>query len=412
MKSLAAVDCPHKGKSMHRYLEYILTKVVCWKRKKAIPHGSGKGFLVLIRYPLGDTMTVLPLLRELKRSFPATEITAVCAPSNKNLLAASPCIDRLLVYDDRAQKSYCRVNLRRTWDFAREYLWQTDIGAAIVPTTCMPSMVDAWLAFFSGASRRFSYTERTNKTNHRQYMGAYDALFTKILEAHGEAHEVERNLMLVSAAGGSVADTGMPVWLTEEDERCVDDLLAAANLPLDTRRVIVNLSTSHPSKDWPVERYVSVCRTLSARYPLSLLLVGAGKSAEKYAKTFCREVSAYNFIGRTTIRQTLALMKRADFYLGGDTGPAHFAAACGLRGVVIYKVGADIQNMEQNYPVRLYPWQSDLTMLQPENVLPGCEQGCLHTVPHCILQVTEEQVLRAMQDSIGIADKMKSVRLT
>ncbi len=386
---------------MHRYLEYLLTSSVCWWRKKRIPHTDGTGILVIMRHPLGDTMTELPLLRELRQSFPTAKITVVCDRSNENILEASPCIDALLVYEHRASRHYFRTNLHRTWDFARTYLWQKHIGLAIVPSTCMSDLVDGWLALFSGAVRRFAYTEKTNTHNHHQYMGAYDALFTQPLKAEGAAHEVERNLSLVRSVGGTVENTSVPVWFHEEDERFAEDMLESAGITSERRRVIVNLSTSQPSKDWPVERYVSVCRALSAQYPLTYLLIGAGSRAAAYAEAFCKEIDAYDFTGKTTIRQTLALMKHTEFYLGGDTGPAHFAAACGLHGVVIYKVGKDIGNMDQNFPVRLYPWQSELTVLQPEYVLPGCEQGCYQEAPHCILQVTEAQVLKAMQEQLS-----------
>ena len=43
-----------------------------------------------------------------------------------------------------------------------------------------------------------------------------------------------------------------------------------------------------------------------------------------------------NLCGRLSIRETAAVMKHADVYLGHDSGPMHLAAAAGVPCVGIY----------------------------------------------------------------------------
>lgn len=379
---------------MNRYLEYMYLALARQKAKD-IPKEPGDAILLICRHPLGDTVTELPLIRGLEETFPERRLVVVCDKLNYNMLEASPCIDKLLVYEHRAEKSYFKTNLKRSYAFAKEHLHQEGITLAIAPSTSMPALIDAQLAMFSGAAERITYTETLNEGLHHEYMGGYDACFTKVLQDPGPIHEVEANLAILSDLGGDASNQEVPLWITDEDEARAEELFQ--ELPKgDTRYIAVNMSTSIRSKDWPVERYIGVCKRLQERYGVTCLLIGAGDTAETYAKTFLRSVPAGNFVNRTTVRELIALLGRCDFYLGGDTGPTHMAAACGLRGVAIYKMGRDIKSRTENFAARLYPWGRRIAPLQPEHALPGCEAGCCHKEPHCILQVTEDTVFEEM----------------
>ena len=43
-----------------------------------------------------------------------------------------------------------------------------------------------------------------------------------------------------------------------------------------------------------------------------------------------------------------------------------------------------------------YPWQSCITILHPDNYLPGCEYGCNSKDQHCIKQVSVDAVYEAL----------------
>ncbi len=379
---------------MNRYLEYVYLALARQKAKR-IRRAEGDGILIICRHPLGDTVTELPLIRGLKETFPHRRLVVVCSKLNYNMLEASPCIDKLFLYDDRAEKHYFKANLKRTFAFAKEHLWQEGITLAIAPSTCMPALIDAQLALFSGAAERITYPEELNEGLHREYMGSYDACFTKVLPDPGLIHEVEANLAILKTLGGDASNKEVPLWITEEDRARAEELFQ--ELPKgDVRYIAVNMSTSIRSKDWPVERYISVCKRLQERYKVAYLLIGAGDTAAAYAKTFLESIPAANFVNRTTVRELIAVLIKCDFYLGGDTGPMHMAAAYGLRGVTIYKVAGDIQSRPEDGTTRLYPWGRRIAFLQPEHALPGCEKGCFYDEPHCILQVSEDAFFEAM----------------
>lgn len=388
---------------MNKYLAYLLAVRV--RKYKKPPKASAlkkeKGILLICRHPLGDTVTESPLLYGLRKAYPNYWITLVCSKENFNLLECCPYADEVIPYSSKTNKSFLKENLKRTYQFAEEYFACRKYELALIPSSCMPALIEAWLVHFSGAERRVTYSEKFNTIMHKEYMGAYDAYFTDSLFDDQLKHEVERNLDLLKVLGLNAENESLELWTNESDQERVRSLFREEDISEEILRVIVNLSTSAKSKDWPVENYIEVCAKLNRKYSLEYILIGAGETAEEYANIFKEHIhNVHDFVGVTTIRQTIEIMRHADMYLGGDTGPMHFAAACKLGGVAIYKVAKNIDNKAENFASRLYPWQADIKVVQPAQALAGCEHGCNLGIAHCIKSITVNEVLEKMEKSI------------
>ena len=384
---------------MNRYVEYLLNTYIYYKERNMSYGGGGlkkKSILLICRHALGDTIVETPLIRAVRQQYPKHYIMMICAPENYNLVERCPYVDEIIPYSAKVKGNYHRSHLRQIRQLAREYYADKDFDLAIISSTCMPSLIEGWLAYLSHAKRRVTFTERLNADIHREYMGAYDRFFTDVLDSMGEVHEVENNNAMLAHLGIEVTDDSYELWTDEKDAQVVDELWQKKQVDDEKIKVIVNLSTSGKSKDWPVERYIEVCRAVREKYDVEYILIGAGKSAKEYGEVFLKQILAHDFINITTIRQTAEIMKRADMYLGGDTGPLHIAAAAKLRGVAIYKTAKDT-NIIYNYVKRLYPWKADIKILQPQKALPGCkDNGCNEKNAHCIMQVKEVDVYDAL----------------
>lgn len=107
-----------------------------------------------------------------------------------------------------------------------------------------------------------------------------------------------------------------------------------------TRPVIgLHCSATTPSKRWPAENFGRVILELKQQFP-GLVVISFGVNAERPdADTVCRMGSHVRWvdgIGRLTIRQSLALLKRCDLVISGDTGIMHLAAAVGTKTLSIF----------------------------------------------------------------------------
>lgn len=350
---------------------------------------------------IGDMVYTIPFLRGLRHNYPEHKITLVCHPSVKNMIELSPYFDELLTFDNRVYRKRFLTHIKRSYAFIKEYLWGRNYDLAILPnfedTGSWPEM---FMALFSGARQRVAYAEDTYSEKKEAFFGFHDMFFTKLCHRVC-THEVESTLNLLGFMGMPYTDDSLELWTDKHDQMVIDKLFAEHGLCSkfqqgQTVNIIVNLSTSNKSKDWAVEKYIEVCKKLQEKYALQFLLIGAGDTAVEYAEQFITAVpEAHNFANMTTIRQTIEIIRRSQIYLGGDTGPMHFAAVYGLSGVAIYKNSKHIQKEHKNYEWYA-PWKSKILIVQPEQNLPGCEYECGKD-GHCINQVTTQQVCDALE---------------
>ena len=131
--------------------------------------------------------------------------------------------------------------------------------------------------------------------------------------------------------------------------------------------------------------------------PLQILLLGAGLDAEKKGELFCSCVpDTMNLINKTTLRESVEALKTCDCYLGGDTGLMHIAAALKMRGVALFVNRLEWRKDGIDTPDRFGPWKSEMSILQPNAPLPGCEHGCNCTDAHCIRAISVGEVQKQL----------------
>jgi len=116
--------------------------------------------------------------------------------------------------------------------------------------------------------------------------------------------------------------------------------LAGRDLPR-LRLVLINANASDmlPQRRWMPERFVELIRRiLAANDDVFVLLTGARDErpeAEALAAQ-CASNRCIAFAGHTELTDLPALYAQAAVMVSNDSGPAHFAAACGLPTIVLF----------------------------------------------------------------------------
>lgn len=392
---------------MNKHVEAMIARLVYIGGKLfRLDRGKGTENRILVVRPdaIGDMVLTIPFLRELRRNRPKSHIALVCNPGVYDLVELCPYVDEFLFFDKRARRHKFFVNLARSIRFAWEHGRKGRYGIAISPSYANPdTYADAWICFLSGIPRRISYSEELDPEKHAYYMGNHDIYFTELDRGREIRHEAEAPLGLLRHMGMSVEKDAPELWTEAADEEAARALLEEGSSLEGGRspvRILVCLSSSNKTKDWPVEHFAETCRRILRVCDAEIILIGADRESREYGEAFCRELPmARNLIGKTTLRQTAAVMRMSDMYLGGDTGPMHMAAACGLCGAAVYKTAKDLPFLVNNPAKWFAPWKADIAVCQPEKALPGCEMGC-GKEQHCIRLVTVEEVYQVMLEKI------------
>lgn len=167
-------------------------------------------------------------------------------------------------------------------------------------------------------------------------------------------------------------------------------------------RVAIFLSAGSKNREWGVDNYCELVTLLHSLCRMDFVLLGAGANTEAYGIELESKLGfpVRNLIGKTTLRETIAVLQKCDLYIGGDTGPMHMAAACGLKGVAISKHAKNADKSNASSKERFGPWLSKIQFIQPEHSLPGCNNGCNKLYPHCIKLINADYVCKEVFKNI------------
>ena len=390
------------------FLKYIIVliiqfigKLLCVKKSKYLDSDSIRSILVVRLDEIGDVVMISPLLHELRNSYPEANISLIVKPQVYNLVELCPYVNKIYIYErDVGILSYL-TNIKKTYLFAKEYLWKENFDLAIVPRWDIDFYFASYVAFFSGSRRRIAYSEKISIKKSVINKG-FDGFFTDVICNSKLMHEVKRNLYILEYLGGNISESNLEVWTSIEDKEWTENFLLEEKIIADNIKIAIFLSAGRKNKEWDVHNFIAVANRLAKLKKLEFILLGGGENTEKYGEIFvdgCEGIS-YNCIGKTTIRQTIEILKKCDFYFGGDTGPIHLAAACNMQGIGLFLNHVETSADGLDTPERFGPWKSDIMIIQPRKNLDGCEYGCMKPYAHCINEITIEEVYNKLSDLV------------
>lgn len=210
----------------------------------------------------------------------------------------------------------------------------------------------------------------------------YDAKFAGSAE-----HVVEQYRALAEAVIGS----RLPAVTPDFPHDAEAEASIADRFPPDERIVILNPGAGWAAKQWPAERYGQVAKTLAEEGFTPVINHGPGEENLALAAQTASQGSVVAI--SSTISELIALTRRAQLFIGGDTGPMHLAAA--LRVPVVALFGP-------TDPARNGPFATRSEVLRHA----ASRTSLSHTsVPDPgLLQISAEQVLQAARRLLQVAN--------
>ena len=107
--------------------------------------------------------------------------------------------------------------------------------------------------------------------------------------------------------------------------------------------MLINPGAARADKRWPAESFRAVARRIADESDVRVVVVwGPGEEAD--ARAIVAGATGAFVAPPTTLRDLIALARRAALMIAGDTGPLHLAAAVGTRCVGLYGPTAGVRN--------------------------------------------------------------------
>lgn len=273
------------------------------------PLNTGNIRKILVRSTnwIGDAVMTTPALDALRAAFPGAEIVLVANPVVSELLTPHPCRDRVIVYDKKGPHRGVRGLLRFSASLAKEHfdlaiLLQHAIEAAI-------------MAMLAGIGKRAGFG-----TDARSMLLTHCVPMNRNIR---KIHHAMRDLYLLEKLGIPAVNNGLSLFCSDQEKEWARKTLGSDGW------VAINPGAAFGSaKRWYPERFAAVADALAAKYDFRVLLVGgAGETQLGTRIDETMKSRPLNLIGKTSLRQMMALLEAMDLVVTNDSGPMHVAAA-------------------------------------------------------------------------------------
>ena len=371
---------------------------------------SGVENILIVRLDvIGDMVLTSGFIREVRANFPNARITLVVSPLVFPIVEFCPYVNEVLTFDRNSLAGTFCDSLERVAVFCKEHLWQKKFSVAFSPQCGgydFPNLLMLWL---SGARERIGYG-MINRTD-----GMNEFLLSKpLIRSDNIIAQVEKHFHVLTAVGLKVNQTHMELFYGAEELQHAKELLE--DLPPSCKKILIGISAGAAGRKYPVEKYLIALKNLAKKNFVFVITGGKTESEDAaYLEKNLPSGKVLNLVGKTTLRETEAVISLMDFYIGNDSGVMHMAAAAKVPVLAIYREAVDRQNVS---PMRLSeflnfpPWQTKSVILRPKHPLGECATlppiygHCHHeNESHCITQITPQEIVTGFNKLCKMAEK-------
>ncbi len=281
----------------------------------------------------GDIVLTTPLFKALKKRFPESKLAVLTTPPGYELLRDIKEIDSIIPYDKRGIGITGFIKLMRR-------LRSDSFDLCISPHR---SSRTALMVFATGAPLRIGFSD-----------ASLPFLYNKRVFWDKSLHEVERVLSLLvpfspspqspPVKGGEIKEYPSPLAGEGQGEGGFDKapyleispdvwkkakkIFEDAGITSNDTVIGIAPGSVWATKRWTAEGYALVVDRLADRYDAKVLLIGSASERDTGNEILSRvRHKPVDLIGKTSLRELIAIIDRCRLLIGNDSAPGHVAAA-------------------------------------------------------------------------------------
>lgn len=321
---------------------------------------------------IGDVIHALPVSYALHQKYPNAHITWVVEQTAYEIIKHNPCVDEVILFPKKAFKTlkgfrqnfkpFYRLLHRRKYDISID-LQGLFKSLAVVLT--------------ANAEKKIGYVDMREGSN----------LISKAIKGDNyNGHIVDRYLDTVKYLGCDTDNVIFPLKNTAGEISYVNTLLNAGEINDNTPFIIFAVGTNWVNKCWPTENFAALSDLLF-KQRLKTVLIGFGENDEQKSAEIIQHSQSdniVNLVGKTSLMQTAALIKKAKAVVGGDTGNLHLAAALNIPAIMM---------MGPTDPNRNGPYKQMHNVIPAGHDCDGCWKRICKKNIDCLSSITPDTVL-------------------
>lgn len=341
-------------------------------------------FLIIRLSSIGDIVHALPAASALARTFPDAEVDWVVEARYAALLEGNPWVKRVVKLDTLGWRN----NLSSS-----AVIEKVARGVALLRETNYDATVDfqgliksAIISKLSRSQRRVGFAENWLREP------AAGIFYDERVTPHHRRHIIEINFSLVEHLGArnpGPAEWEFPLPRTQPDDATIEKQLAHFGAK---EFMVMNPGGGWQSKRWAPRQYAELIRRLEPIFGGKILLTGSPEEEGLIQEILNLANSQRAHYLPSTLVQLIALVRHAQLFLSGDTGPMHLAAAVRTPIVALFGTTDPLNTPERNGPFV----QADIALSNGGPLSSSRDSK----VPHYIEGVTTDAVLTAVRERL------------
>ncbi len=296
---------------------------------------TGKRVLIIKPSSLGDVVHTLPVAHAIKRHYPSCYLGWVVQDPLRAVIDNDPSIDEVIpisipsTSDPNAGKGAFlkafKATLTTIWELRREFRSNPydvvlDLHASFRSGLLSLANPDGLRVGFADAKELNTWFQ--HKT---------------ITPDPARPHAVDRNTMFADFLSCPTQPQDYRIVTSPEARAKVEAFLKVVGVLEQDRIVYANPAARWASKFWTVEAWAELADQLIAREGVQVVFGGSAQDLP-YINEIAVRMNKRGLTGAgiLTLAEAIALIQRADVYVGVDSGPMHIAAFAGTPVVALF----------------------------------------------------------------------------
>lgn len=284
--------------------------------------------ILVVRYRfIGDTVLTLPFLKNLRLSYPDAQIDMLVAPKSGEIIEDCPYVNNFIYFDTTKKHKYENGagEKKSFWYYVKKIRAEKYDKAYVLKR----SLSSAMLVFLCGIKERIGFD-----TEGRGF------LLTKKVPYNKKKHESQCFLDVLRAEGITIQDENFENRVNPKAKEKIDKIFAEKTRP-DLKKVIVHATATNPGKIWDLENFAQVTEYLINEKNAQVFFIGTDFDSKTYEKMLNiikqpLNITPINLCGQLSLKESLALTKRADLLIGNDSGNLHMASSVHTPVIGLY----------------------------------------------------------------------------
>lgn len=264
---------------------------------------------------IGDVIMALPILSVIKKKYPGAKVTWICGRSAVSILRQFE-IDEIIEVDDG--KLLAGNLFSKITEMLK--LWGTIFGR------------NFGLVITGHVDPRYRLMSLPIFAKERRSFGKINGRFWPVPGRH---HTDEYIRLVTNTDGCPSLSSALPILKISLPENIKKEI----NTGINSKFVALapggakNIMRDEAIRRWPIENYVELARELIIR-GIKVILTGA--NTDKWVQDYFLGLDIIDLIGKTSLKNLIALYGNCDVIVTHDSGPLHLAGLSGSNVIALF----------------------------------------------------------------------------